>query len=104
MNVSALERIGKLCAEHNIKLEFFIAPQNPSASLYATAADRAEFHAISERLARTYAWRWVDLENSIPQPMWGVWVDGPDPIHFGRAGHARMAELLIADGLIPDGS
>jgi hypothetical protein len=36
--------------------------------------------------------------------MWGVWIDGPDPIHFGRAGHARMAELLIADGLIPDGS
>jgi len=41
----------------------------------------------------------VDLENSIPGDMWGVWIDGPDPIHFGRAAHKRMAELMSTAGL-----
>ena len=102
-SVSALERVGQLCQENHIKLEFFLAPQNPRATLYRTDADRNLYRRITTQLARQYAWRFVSLEDSIPESMWGFWADGPDPIHFGRAAHERMAQLLIASGLVPDG-
>lgn len=104
MSVSALERVGVLCAHNHIKLEFFLAPQNPRASLYRTDADRREYQGITEHLIRTYAWRSADFENIIPAPEWGIWIDGPDPIHFGRAAHALMAQHMIDAGLIPDGT
>jgi hypothetical protein len=41
----------------------------------------------------------VDLENSIPRDQWGVWIDGPDPIHFGLRGHVQMADVMMKTGL-----
>jgi hypothetical protein len=52
------------------------------------------------QLARDYASDYYDFENSIPGPMWGVWIDGPDPIHFGRAAHRRFADLMFDRGVI----
>jgi hypothetical protein len=101
-SLSALERVGQLCLDNQIKLEFFVAPQNPRATLYRTDADRRLYEEITGRLARQYAWRFANLEESIPENMWGFWIDGPDPIHFGRAAHERMAQLIIASGLVPD--
>ena len=43
---------------------------------------------------------YYDFEDSIPGPMWGVWVDGPDPIHFGRAAHHRLADLMFEQNVI----
>jgi hypothetical protein len=103
-SISALDRVGELCAQNHIKLEFFLAPQNPRAVLYRTDADRRQYLDITAELARRYAWRSANLEDVIPADMWGVWVDGPDPIHFGRAAHARMAQAMIGAGLVPGGS
>lgn len=104
ISVSALDRVGALCDQSHIKLEFFLAPQNPRASLYRTERDHLEYRRITDRLIHSYAWRSADLERVIPASEWGIWIDGPDPIHFGRAAHARMAQDMIASGLIPDGS
>lgn len=103
MSISALDRVGELCIQNQIKLEFFLAPQNPRAILYRTDADRREYLKVAAKLARQYAWRTANLEDVIPANMWGVWIDGPDPIHFGRAAHARMAQAMIGAGLVPDG-
>jgi hypothetical protein len=100
VNVSSLERIGELCQQHGIRVVFFNAPQNPAAPLYRTEQDRQRYLLIVNGLSKKYAWRHVDFENSIPSNMWGVWIDGPDPIHFGRAAHQRMAELMSTAGLI----
>jgi hypothetical protein len=100
VNVSSLERIGELCQQHGIRVVFFNAPQNPAAPLYRTEQDRQRYLEIVNDLSKKYAWRYVDFENSIPSNMWGVWIDGPDPIHFGRAAHQRMAELMSTAGLI----
>jgi hypothetical protein len=32
--------------------------------------------------------------------MWGSWIDGPDPIHFGRAAHRRLANLMFEQNVI----
>jgi len=103
-SVSALERVGELCAQSHVELEFFLAPQNPRATLYRTDADRREYLAVVADLTRRYATRSANFEDVIPAEMWGIWIDGPDPIHFGRAAHARMAQLMIGAGLVPDGS
>ena len=101
LNVSALERVGELCRANGIRLTLFNAPQNPLVPLYQTPADRDEYHRVIADLERRYAWRSFDFENAIATDMWGVWIDGPDPIHFGRAGHRRFAELLFNAGVVP---
>lgn len=100
VSVSSQARIGELCRQRGIRIVFFDAPQNPTAPLYRTEQDRQRYQLIVNDLSRKYAWRYVNFENSIPSNMWGVWIDGPDPIHFGRAAHQRMANLMSAAGLI----
>ena len=101
MNVGSLERVGELCRRNGIRLVFFNAPQNPIAPLYRTPADRDEYQQIVARLVNEFGSGYFDFENSIPGPMWGVWIDGPDPIHFGDAGHSRLADLMFKQGVIP---
>jgi hypothetical protein len=99
-NLSSLERIGELCRRNGIRLVFFNAPQNPNAPLYRTSADREQYQQIISGLARKFAQGYFDFENSIPGPLWGVWIDGPDPVHFGRAAHRRLADLMFEQGVI----
>jgi hypothetical protein len=99
-NVSSLERIGELCRQNGVRLTLFNAPQNPISPLYRTEQDRRQYRQIISELAKQYAWRYFDFENSIPKDMWGTWIDGPDPIHFGRAGHRKMADVMFTAGLI----
>jgi hypothetical protein len=99
-NLSSLERIGELCRRNGIRLVFFNAPQNPNAPLYRTSADHEQYQQIISRLARKFGQGYFDFENSIPGPLWGVWIDGPDPIHFGRAAHRRLADLMFEQGVI----
>jgi hypothetical protein len=100
MNVSSLERLGELCKRNGIRLVFFNAPQNPNAPLYRTPADRQRYQQIISRLSATFANAYFDFEDSIPGPMWGVWIDGPDPIHFGHAAHRRLASLMFDQGVV----
>jgi hypothetical protein len=99
-NLSSLERVGELSRRSGIRLVFFNAPQNPNAPLYRTTADREQYQQIISGLARKFAQGYFDFENSIPGPLWGVWIDGPDPIHFGRAAHRRLADLMFEQGMI----
>jgi hypothetical protein len=99
-NVTSLERIGELCRNAGIRLVFFNAPQNPNAPLYRTPSDADNYRQLISRLAQGHAQMYYDFENSIPGPMWGIWVDGPDPIHFGRAAHHRLAELMFKRNVI----
>ena len=101
LNLGAFERIGELCRANGIRLTIFNAPQNPLAPLYQTDEERDKYHRIIADLGRNYAWRSFDFEDSIAKEMWGVWIDGPDPIHFGRAGHRQFARLLFDASVIP---
>jgi hypothetical protein len=99
-SLSSLERIGELSRRNDIRLVFFNAPQNPKTPLYRTSADREQYHQIISHLARKFGQGYFDFENSIPAPLWGVWIDGPDPIHFGRAAHHLLADLMFEQGVI----
>jgi hypothetical protein len=101
MNFGSLQRVGELCRRNGIRLVFFNAPQNPKAPLYRTSTDRAEYQRIIDRLVDEFRVDYFDFENSIPGAMWGVWIDGPDPIHFGDAAHSRLADLMFNQGVIP---
>jgi hypothetical protein len=98
-NQSAVERIGALCREHQIELVFFNAPANPRAPLYRRADDRLHYHDLVGRLGREYGAHVFDFEDAIPQRAWGSGEDGPDPIHFGRAGHRLFANLMVESGV-----
>ena len=98
-NRSAIERIGRLCRDNGIELIPFNAPQNPLVPLYRTADDRQRYHDLVTHFGREYGTSFFDFEDRIPQRDWGNGSDGPDPIHFGRAGHRLMAELMIESGV-----
>lgn len=100
LNLGALERIVELCRQQQIELVLMNAPENGSAPLYLTEGDRRRYHELIHQVADTHHLRLYDFEGSIPRECWGVWIDGPDPVHFGRDGHRRMAELLIHSGII----
>jgi hypothetical protein len=102
-NISSLRRIGEICRHAGIRLVFFNAPQNPNAPLYRTPADREGYERIVTQLAQDSAQAYFDFESSIPGNLWGAWIDGPDPIHFGRAAHRRFADILFENDVIPRG-
>jgi hypothetical protein len=100
LNRSALEDIAELCRGRHIDLILINAPQNPSAPLYKTAADRNLYEDTIRSFAASHNLPFYDFERTIPASYWGVWIDGPDPIHFGRLGHSLMAKVLIENKVL----
>jgi hypothetical protein len=101
LNVSALERIGELCRRQHVRLTLFNAPQNPRVPLYNSDSDRESYRREIASVEARYAWHSFDFENAIGPDRWGMWIDGPDPIHFGRAAHLQFAQLLLDNRVIP---
>jgi hypothetical protein len=100
LNRSALDDIAELCSNRNIRLVLINAPQNPSALLYKTADDRRLYEETIHSIAALHNLSLYDFEHSIPTSDWGVWIDGPDPIHFGRRGHSLMAKVIIENEVL----
>lgn len=103
LNRAALEDIANICRERNIDLVFINAPQNPSALLYKTAADHGLYENTIHSIASQHGLQLYDFEGVIPASSWGVWIDGPDPIHFGRHGHDLMAKIMIEHEVLAKG-
>jgi hypothetical protein len=102
MSSSSLDAIARACAAHGIRLSVFNAPQNPATPLYASERDRKTYSAILDRFRQVHHVPVYDFENAIPARCWGRWIDGSDPIHFGRAGHERMAHLFLSSGILSE--
>jgi hypothetical protein len=102
LNRSALEDIAQLCRSRHIQLVLINAPQNPSALLYKTAADRKLYQETIHSMTALHNLPLYDFERSIPNSFWGVWIDGPDPIHFGRHGHSLMAKIIIENEVVDE--
>jgi hypothetical protein len=100
LNRSALEDIAELCHGRRIDLVLINAPQNPSALLYKTAADRKLYEDTIHSIATLHSLPFYDFERIVPTSYWGVWIDGPDPIHFGRHGHDLMAKVMIENEVL----
>lgn len=99
-SVAALDRLATVCSDNGIELRLFLAPQNPTVRMWLTQADRDRYRGACSRLAEKRGLKLVDLEDCVPDRLWGVWIDGPDPIHFGLEGHRVMAESVLAAGLM----
>ena len=99
-NVSSLEQIAATCRRNGIVLILVNVPQNPSAPLYRTEQDRRAYEEVIRHISERYNLPLYDFETRIPREDWGVWIDGPDPIHMGREGHRRMAKVFIESGIL----
>lgn len=92
---ASVEEIAAECQKNRIRLVILNAAQNPNAVLYKSSDDKRLYDEVIARVVNRFAVPFYDFEHSIPAALWGVWIDGPDPIHFGRNAHRRMADLLI---------
>jgi hypothetical protein len=92
---ASLKAIAEMSRAAGIRLFVFNAPVNPNVSLYQTAADLERYRGILDDLKTEYQVPVSDLEHAIPAPLWGTWMNGPDPLHLGRQAHRRMAQLMV---------
>jgi len=97
---ASVEEIAAVSKKNDVRLVILNAAQNPNAVLYRSPDDKRLYDSVLRDLVSRFGIPFYDFEHSIPAPMWGVWIDGPDPIHFGRSGHRRMAQLLIGSRAI----
>jgi hypothetical protein len=92
----ALEDLAEVCGRSGIRLILFEAPTNPAVPLYLTSEDDRQYHEFSRSLASRFGLKILDFEHSIPAGQWGMSLNVPDPLHLGREGHRRLADLMCA--------
>ena len=92
---SAVDSIAALCASNHVRLVLFHAPVNPSVDLYRTPQDRETYRRFVASVAAQYGIPLFDFENSISAEHWGRLLNGPDPLHMGRAAQQEMAKLVV---------
>ena len=91
---AAVAAIVDLCFREQVRLILFNAPVNPRVNLYRRREDREDYLAYLESLERENHAVVYDFESSIPAEEWGAWLNGPDPLHMGRAAHTKLANLV----------
>ncbi len=92
---AAVDSIAALCAANRVRLLLFHAPVNPNVVLYRTPEDREAYRQFVAGIASRYGLPLFDFENSIGAEHWGHLLNGPDPLHMGRAGQQQMAKLVL---------
>jgi hypothetical protein len=92
---SAVDSIAELCNANDVHLILFNAPVNPNVALYRTSKDREAYQRFVANIASRYNLPLFDFENTIRAELWGHLLNGPDPLHMGRAGHQQMATQMI---------
>jgi lysophospholipase L1-like esterase len=80
---------------NHVRLLLFHAPVNPNVVLYRTPEDREAYRQFVAGIASRYGLPLFDFENSISAEHWGHLLNGPDPLHMGRAGQQQMAKLVF---------
>jgi hypothetical protein len=93
---TAVEDVVKLAHEEKVQLFLFSAPVNPLVSLYRTHEDRASYQEFVSKIATENGGPLYDFEDTISADHWGNLLNGPDPLHMGRAAHALMAQEMYA--------
>ena len=92
---SAVDSIAAICKDNHVRLLLFHAPVNPNVMLYRTSDDREAYRKFVAGVASRYGLPLFDFENSISAEHWGHLLNGPDPLHMGRAGQQQMAKLVF---------
>jgi hypothetical protein len=90
-----------LCKQQDVRLLMFYAPVNPRVSLYRAPQDRVFYRAFVDHLAQANGIPLYDFENSIPAERWGNLLNGPDPLHMGRAAHQDFAQIMVTTMNLP---
>ena len=91
---AAIEDLAEVCGRSKIRLILFEAPTNPAVALYLTPEDDRQYHDFTRSVASRFGLKILDFEHSIPASEWGMSLNVPDPLHLGRAGHRRLADLM----------
>lgn len=93
---AAVLDIVHLCHAEKVQLFLFSAPVNPLVSLYRTPEDHEGYKDFIKQVAAENGGPLYDFEDTIDASHWGNLLNGPDPLHMGRAAHALMAEEMYA--------
>jgi hypothetical protein len=93
---AAVEAIAESCRNAGVRLAIFTAPVNPAVSLYRSPDDKSRFQSFVRATAERYRVPVADLEASVAAQFWGRQLNGPDPLHMGRAAQAVVAARVAS--------
>lgn len=100
-NMQALDALLELCVTNNIKALLYIPPIRTDVEVPYDLKEYAEFKQQIERMAAAKSSSFLNLENIVPGPLWGLkgstTADGEpelDFMHFQAAGHELLADAL----------
>jgi hypothetical protein len=91
---AAVEANAESCRAAGVRLAIFTAPVNPAVSLYRSPEDKSRYQGFVHTIAERYRLPAIDLESSVAGKLWGRQLNGPDPLHMGRAAHAVVASRV----------
>jgi hypothetical protein len=94
-NMAALEQIAVELKAAGVPLKAYIAPIRNDVQLPYPPEDYAKWKEDVQRLAAQHGFSVVNLENLVPNPVWGsIKGDDVDFMHFQGPGHKLVAEAL----------
>jgi hypothetical protein len=94
-NREFLGLLADLGREHSVNVLLFIVPFNPSAENPYIPEEYAAFKSWLAAFAKEKETPLANLENTVPESDWGVFLGGPDFKHFRGEGHRKTAAALL---------
>ena len=96
LNMDLLRLSVRVAKRNNVRPIFYIIPLNPETKSPYRPNEYEAFKREAFELAQSEQIAFANLENAVPEGEWGLLGGQPDFKHFREAGHARLADMLVA--------
>lgn len=91
MNREFLELVVEVARAHGVQVVLYVNPLNPLAVNPYVPAEYESFKSWLADYARRKQLPLANLENEVPAADWGMFLGGPDFMHFKGEGHRKTA-------------
>jgi CRP-like cAMP-binding protein len=96
LNKQFLSLMADIAREHHVQLILYVIPLNPLAENPYVPEQYEAFKVYARQFAEERGIPFANLEDVVPQGMWGIFNGGPDFKHFREEGHERTAKAVMA--------
>ncbi len=96
LNSELLLLLSDVAKRHNVRLAVYVNPLNPQAENPYVPEEYIAFKTWAARMADSAGISFANLENAVPRDDWGLFMGGPDFMHFKGAGHIAAARAIAA--------
>jgi hypothetical protein len=97
LNQQFLGMLADLARANGVEPMFYVIPLNPLADNPYIPEQYQQFKTSLARFVEERHIPFANLENEVPSPHWGEFMDGPDFKHFKGEGHRTTAAAILRE-------